>query len=456
MKEIRAMSPGKLGHGCRPEEVMKSLEYDPHFIAVDGGSVDPGAYYLGSGEPFFHPVNVRADLKLLLKASRQHKIPLIIGNTMTNGTNAQVAMGLEMLDEVCRELGMQVKVATVQSEIDKEYLKGRVDDIQPLGAPNELTEEEIDASAAIVAQMGVEPLIAALETGADVVLAGRACDDALFAALPVKEGFDQGLAMHMGKILECGSMSCVPGDLHGSLVGFLTEDAFILDPPAEFRRCAVHSVASHTLYEREDPYHQAGPGGINDLTDTQFEQLDERRVRVSGSRWITDPVYKLKLEGSRLAGYRTICMTGVRDPILIGCIDDVLAEAIADTEDRFAEHSGNFEITSRQYGRNAVMGSLEPETGHVPLEIGLLLEVVAPTQELASAICMYLRGSVQHAYYPGILATAGNLAYPFSPFTVPCGPAYRFNIEHLLPVSDPLECFPISTETVGRVLTNVR
>ena len=47
-----------------------------------------------------------------------------------------------------------------------------------------------------------------------------------------------------------------------------------------------------------------------------------------------------------------------------------------------------------------------------------------------------------------ILTTAGNMAYPFSPFGIPVGPAYRFNVYHLMPVANPLECFPVRFEEI--------
>ena len=61
---------------------------------------------------------------------------------------------------------------------------------------------------------------------------------------------------------------------------------------------------------------------------------------------------------------------------------------------------------------------------------------------------MFVRGTLQHASYPGIVTTAGNMAYPFSPFGVPVGPAYRFAVYHLMPLDDPRECFPMTIEEV--------
>ncbi len=53
-----------------------------------------------------------------------------------------------------------------------------------------------------------------------------------------------------------------------------------------------------------------------------------------------------------------------------------------------------------------------------------------------------------HFGYPGRLSTAGNLAFPFTLPEVSLGPAYRFNVHHLLKVDDPDALFPMDIETV--------
>src|SRR3546814_17813087 len=83
----------------------------------------------------------------------------------------------------------------------------------------------------------------------------------------------------MGKILECGAFSAEP---HGTdvMLGAIDERGFVLEPGSEQRRASLISVAAHTLYERENPFHQAGPGHKMDLSDCTFEQIrsEERRV----------------------------------------------------------------------------------------------------------------------------------------------------------------------------------
>src|SRR5699024_11754637 len=77
--------------------------------------------------------------------------------------------------------------------------------------------------------------------------------------------------------------------------------------------CTVESVASHTLYEKSHPYRLPGPGGLLNLEDCQFKQIDDRTARVTGSRFIRDLTYTVKVEGVRKTGYRTVYIVGARD-----------------------------------------------------------------------------------------------------------------------------------------------
>ena len=70
-------------------------------------------------------------------------------------------------------------------------------------------------------------------------------------------------------------------------------------------------------------------------------------------------------------------------------------------------------------------------------------EAAAITQELATAICGRARTALLHAPYPGKMATAGNLALPFTPLEIPLGEVCAFNVYHLMEVDSPTEPFPI-------------
>ena len=451
VRQIVGLAPsGSLGSGYNVEAFKRGIAAGPDFIGQDAGTTDTGPYYHGSGNPFLPLATYRHDLSIMLRAAREQRIPLIVGSALTSGCNASLELALGLIRDIAREHGLSFRMAVIEAELDKADLKKRMqkspfDSIGPKGT---LTAEAIDRCGPIVAQMGVEPFMRALDLGAEVIIAGRACDDAIFAAMPILKGFDKGLSLHCGKILECAGLSAIPYDLAEPLLGRVREDHFEVEPCHPDHRCTTVSVAGHSLYERGDPCIQPGPGGINDLTDTSFTQSDSRRVTVTGSRFIVDDIYRVKLEGAEQVGYRSIVIVGIRDPIMIRELDGLLDEMRVRAEARFGVETAGIHIMFRVYGKDAVMGTLEPQTHASPHEVGLMIDVVAPTQELATGVAMYVRGTLQHASYPGIVTTAGNMAYPFSPFGVPVGPAFRFSIYHLMPLADPCEIFPVTIEEV--------
>jgi hypothetical protein len=450
MKQIIGVAPsGSMGSGYNLASFKRAMEAKPDFIGQDAGSTDMGPYYHGADKAFLPLSAYRRDLAVMLTAARAAKIPLLIGSAITNGSNATLDIMIRLVREVAAEHKLSFKLAVISSEIDKTYLKGKIQagPLESIGPDGILTAQTVDAAGPIVAQMGMEPFMKALDAGAEVIIAGRACDDAVFAAMPVLRGFDRGLSLHCGKILECAGLSAVPYDLGEPMIGRVREDHFEVEPGNPNSRCTTVSVAGHSLYERSDPFMQAGPGGINDLTHAVFQQ-DGNKVRVHGSAFIPDNGYRVKLEAAEQLGYRSIVVVGIRDEVMIAQLDHVLEHARERAEERFEMSKNGINLLFRNYGKNGVMGDLEPDKDFVPKEIGLVIDAVAPDQETATAVAMFTRGVLQHADYAGILTTAGNMAYPFSPFGIPVGPAYKFSIYHLMPVADPCECFPIHYEDV--------
>ncbi len=444
LTELRVLSPTAiLGYGFPLASFQAGLERNPHVIAVDAGSTDPGPYYLGSGESFTQRSAVKRDLRYMIDAALQRKIPLIIGTAGGSGAKPHVDWNLAIIEEILVELKKEAQIAVIYSDIDRDILlqelkNGRV---KPLGPVAELTEEDILASTNIVAQMGLEPIMEAIEKGAEIIVSGRAYDPTVFAALPVLKGFDMALALHMGKILECAAIAANPGSGSDCLMGTIGADSFILETLNSERECTRLSVAAHTLYEKSDPYSLPGPGGTLDLHGTTFEQLPGGRVRVAGTEFVPTDGYFLKLEGASLMGYRTISIAGVRDPIMISQIDEIIERVKDRVADNFQDLK-DYQLHVHCYGKNGVMGELEPHPapGH---ELGLVIEAVAPTQEIADTICSFARSTMLHYGYPGRKATAGNLAFPYSPSDVSAGAVYKFSIYHLLQVDDPKSLFPV-------------
>lgn len=446
MKEIRVLSPTAiLGYGFPMESFSAGLARKPDVIAVDAGSTDPGPYYLGAGVSFTDRMAVRRDLEIMLKAGRELDIPVLIGSAGGAGAEPHLNWCLDIVREIARQEGLSFKLAVIHGAIEQSTVLEAFDHglISSLTPGVALNRPDITNSTHIVGQMGIEPFIRALEAGADVILAGRAYDPAVFAALPVQRGYDRGLALHMGKILECAAIAAVPGSGSDCMMGYLREDHFLLEPLNKARKCTVTSVAAHTLYEKSNPYLLPGPGGIIDLTAARFEQYNENMVKVSGSRFKASADYTVKLEGARPVGFRTISIAGARDPVFIEQVNSIISGVKKRVIDNFADiPQETYQLLFHIYGVNAVMGKLEPQFESNAHELGIIIEAVAESQELANTICGFTRSTMLHYGYPGRISTAGNLALLYSPSDLKAGPVFQFGIHHLIKVTDPCGLFP--------------
>lgn len=445
-EEFRILSTTAiLGYGFPVASFEEGMKRHPHLIAVDAGSTDPGPYYLGAGVSFTNREAVKRDLEIMLKAGVPAGIPVVVGTAGGSGADPHLAWCEEIIREIARENNLHFKMALIHAEFEKGAVQealaaGRVHPLEP--AP-ELTAAEIEKTTYIVGQMGIEPFIKAFENKADVILAGRTYDPAVFSALAVKQGYDQGLATHLGKILECASICATPGSGSDCMFGYIGEDYFRVEPLNPIRKCTTQSVAAHTLYEKTNPYILPGPGGYLDLTNTRFEQDTENTVKVSGSRFVPAKKYTIKLEGAKRIGFRTVAIAGTRDPVMISKIDSIIAGVRERVADNFREKKINYDLHFIQYGRNGVMGNLEPHPDEVGHELGIVIEAIADTQAQADTICAFARSTMLHYGYEGRRATAGNLAFPYSPSDFHAGEVYVFSLYHLIELDDPQAPFTI-------------
>lgn len=460
LKGIKVLSPTAiLGYGFPMESFEEGMKRHPDVIAVDAGSTDPGPFYLGAGISFTDRNAVKRDLEIMISAGIIAGIPVIIGTAGGSGGDPHLKWNVEIIKEIAAEKNLKFKLAVIKAEIDKNHVLKmmREGKVSPLHPAPELTEEELEKTVRIVGQMGVEPFIKALDEGAQVIVAGRAYDPAVFAALPIKMGYDRGLAIHMGKILECACIAATPGSGSDCMIGYLGSDSFKVEPLSPNRKCTTLSVAAHTLYEKTNPYILPGPGGILDLTQTQFHQETERVVKVTGSKFIPSEKYTIKLEGVKKIGYRTISIAGTRDPVMIEKIDEIIEGVRDRVEDNFKNSGYKYYLDFKIYGKNGVMGALEPIKHISTHELGIIIDAVADTQEIANTICSFAKSTMLHYGYEGRISTAGNLAFPYSPSDFKIGEVFVFNVYHTIQVDDPCELFPCETVLIeGKKCTPLR
>jgi Acyclic terpene utilisation family protein AtuA len=431
---------GLLGYGYTEEALDNAFLQNPDVIGVDAGSTDPGPYYLGSGTSFTNRNAVKRDLELALPGAVKKKIPFIIGTAGGAGAREHVDWLCGIIDEISIKERLTYKTAVIYSDVSTEYVLEKLENgkLKAMGQL-EATEKSIKQSNKIVAQLSIEPVITALDAGADVIICGRLCDTAIYAAPAIRAGYDPGLAFHMAKIMECGSMCCEPLSAADVLMGEIEEKSFTLTPMNLIRRCTVARVAAHTMYEQVNPYYIYEPDGVIDLKNSQYEQLDERRVRVSGSMLQPSLQKTLKLEGTRLAGYRTISIAGINDHNTINHLDEIFLGVKTFVAQNLGDIAAeDYSITLKKYG--VTEKDIENDCEG---NIGIILDVVGKTEEISAAVCAVARARMLHYDYTGRKSTAGNLAFPYSPSDIKMSAVYEFSLYHLCEVDDTMECAQI-------------
>lgn len=450
MEEIRILSPtGVCGSGFVEDSFERALSQRPHVIGCDGGSTDPGPAYLGSGRTAFPREAIRRDLRLMLLGARRLKIPLLIGSAGTGGNDDQLAGAHQLVREIAATEGLGFKLALIHAEQNKDYLRKRLREgrVKPLDPAPLFDEAAIDRSEHIVGMMGAEPFIRALQAGAEVVIAGRASDTAIFAAMPILRGFPEGLAWHAAKILECGAASVVSRKTPDCMFAWLRKDHFVVEAPDPELTCTPQSIASHSLYENADPFRLVECSGTLDLTRSRYEALTARSVKVSGSAFVPAQRYTVKLEGAEKAGFQSILIGSIRDPFIIRQIDDWTARLEEKIHSRVRMVFGDrlkredYLLFIRIYGKNGTMGALEPVREIRTHELCLTFEVTAPTQEAASTIAGIIRHQALHLPIPEWSGLITALACPYN--HLDRGAVYRFNVNHVVEPDDPCEMFPM-------------
>jgi hypothetical protein len=454
---LRILVPtGMLGGGFPAELIADGIASGARAIAVDGGSTDSGPYYLGKGVAKTAAAAVERDLRVLLTQARRAGIPVIVGTCGTAGTDSGVEWVADMVLKVAREESLQLKLAKIYSEqnavtIAAALQAGRIKPLAPLG---DLDKETIESCSHIVGLMGHEPMLRALEAGADVVLAGRATDTAMLSSFALLHGMPAGPTWHAAKTVECGGQCTVSDDPRATSNPIMVDiDAggFTVIPLHPKAAATPTSVAAHMIYENADPYSLREPTGTLDTSLATYTAVDDRTVRVEGSRFEPAAQSTVKLEGSRIAGYETVSLVGIADPHVLSRIDEWLDDLVAAVAGRIRDvlrlADGTYQFDVRCYGLNAILGPLTPEHG-TPAEVGVLFKARAADQETASAIARLANPLLLHLPLPGMVDMP-SFAFATSPAEIERGPVYEFVLNHTVDVADGSELFRTEFAEVG-------
>jgi hypothetical protein len=386
---------GALGYGYPKESMDEALKGRIDAVISDAGSMDAGPYYLGTGTEYFEREAVKLDYRHMVEAGEKIDGPVILGSCGMAGGDRNLEWMVDVAKEVFAELDVRdAKVAIINAELDPEVViqELRAGQLLATGAGPGLSEEALRESI-IVGQMGIHPLMTALEGGAKYILAGRSCDIALFASDMIRRGIDPGLAYHVGHVLECGALACDPGSPSDCLVAEVYDDGTALFvAPNAGRRCTPYSIAAHSLYEESHPQLQFYPEGILAMEKTEFFARDARTSGIRDSVFVRSSKpwpWSIKLEGARRLGGRKVSLVQFDAAELSKIPADILV-----------------------YGRNGVQSAAvqPPER-----ELGIIIETTSTNQEAATLLASLFTHYLIHYGYPGRKATAGNIGYPMSP-----------------------------------------
>jgi hypothetical protein len=117
------------------------------------------------------------------------------------------------------------------------------------------------------------------------------------------------------------------------------------------------------------------------VRSARYEEIDDRRTRVSGAQWIPASRPTVKLEGSVRVGERAVLLCGSCDQRFIARIRDMLAEVVRGLVCR--DEPEDYRLILRVYGIDGVYPWPAPPNP-MPREIFILGECVAPSAERAN------------------------------------------------------------------------
>ncbi len=443
---------GHLGFApLKPESFHIGVAADPDYIAADSGSDDVGPVPLGSDTSTSPRAWQEHDLEEMLLAARRTGKPMIIGSAGDTGSNSRVDLYVQIIRDLAAKHGLApFKLGWFYSEVDPDYLRRKMragSAIAGLDGRPDLTEEELAATDRIVAMAGVHPFIALLEQGCDVIIGGRSSDSAVFAAPAIHHGFAEPEAYYLGKVLECASFCAEPYGAKETVLGEISAGQVEVTAMHPGQRCTIASVAGHAMYERSNPFAEYVAGGMLDMTDCHYEQVSDKTTRVTGMKFEPARQIRVKLEGSGKIGERFVGIAGIRDPYTIANVDKVIEWARDQARERFGDTG--WELHYNVFGRDGVMGAMEPLRDHPAHELCLVVQGIAPTADMAEEVAMIGTRQLFYARLPEVKGTAGGVSFVLDE-VMHASPAYRWTLNHTVAVDDPMELFPIHTETVGQ------
>jgi len=243
----------------------------------------------------------------------------------------------EAVARAFREKSWKATIATVTGDA----VLGRFDEL--VAAGETLAHMDSGAELATVrsrmlfanAYLGAQPIVRALEQGADIVLTGRVADAALSLAPIVHElgwkwdDWDRlALGLTVGHLLECSGQgaggnfgsaeewAAIPDYAHlGYPIAEVSADgsALFTKAPDTGGRVSFDTLRQQLLYEVHNPHAYASPDVVLDMGTLKLADQGNDRVKVTGASGAARPA-QLKIVGGFHDGWMGTGMIGFSWP----------------------------------------------------------------------------------------------------------------------------------------------
>ncbi|AWM80235.1 ABC transporter substrate-binding protein [Gammaproteobacteria bacterium ESL0073] len=237
-----------------------------------------------------------ARMKAVLPACLEKGIKIV-----TNMGSANPRAAAKVTAEIAKSLGAKsLKIAIIEGDDVYEAVVSQDLTLDELKKPVSQCGKKIVSANAYI---GAEPMVEALNNGADIVIAGRVSDPSLFLSIMMHEfnwnasDWDHlGKGTILGHLLECagqitGGYYSDPGfkdvpNLHklGFPIAEITEDGNAVITKVEGSGGVVNldTCKEQMLYEIHRPDEYKTPDVIADFTHVTFTQVGKDQVAVSG------------------------------------------------------------------------------------------------------------------------------------------------------------------------------
>jgi hypothetical protein len=302
----------------------------------------------------------------------KHGVKFILNAGGLNPQGARAAIA-----RTFRDKGWNAAIATVTGDSVME----RLDELRAAGEP--LAHMDTGAGIDTVrsrmlfanAYLGAQPIVRALESGADIVLTGRVADAALSLAPLVHElgwqwdDWDKlALGLTVGHLLECSGQGSggnfgsasewaqIPDYAHlGYPIAEVSEDASALltKAPGTGGRISFDTLRQQLLYEVHNPHAYFSPDVVLDMGSLKFDDRGNDNVKLTGASGAARP-QQLKIVGGYHDGWMGTGIIGFSWPQAYAKCEQ--ASAIINT--LVAERGWPVEDMNVEYiGYNSLLGA---------------------------------------------------------------------------------------------------